>query len=161
DLTSTGFRGLPATAVADLQVSYGGRVFAFDHPTLSASPTDNARALAQLVVGSQLELHILAHGRGGVVARVLAEQPGAVGLTGVTVRRVVMVATPNAGTVLTDFERLGDLVDIVTNLLDVAPDIGVTDVLSLVISVVKQLAVGALSGLDGLTAMQPDGEYLR
>jgi hypothetical protein len=95
------------------------------------------------------------------VARVLAEQPGAAGLTGVTVRRVVMVATPNAGTVLTDFERLGDLVDIVTNLLDVAPDIGVTDVLSLVIGVVKQLAVGALSGLDGLTAMQPDGEYLR
>ena len=161
DLTSTGFRGLPATAVADLQASYGGRVFAFDHPTLSASPTDNARALAQLVAGSQLELDILAHGRGGLVARVLAEQPGAVGLTGVTVRRVVMVATPNAGTVLTDFEHLGDLVDIVTNLLDIAPDIGVTDVLSLVIGVVKQLAVGALSGLDGLTAMQPDGEYLR
>ena len=72
-----------------------------------------------------------------------------------------MVGTPNAGTVLTDFDRLGDLVDIVTNMLDLAPDVGVTDVLSLVIGVVKQLAVGALTGLDGLTAMQPDGEYLR
>ena len=42
-----------------------------------------------------------------------------------------------------------------------APDVGVTDVLSFVIGVVKQLAVGALTGLDGLTAMQPNGEYLR
>jgi hypothetical protein len=161
DRTSTGFRGLSATAVADFQASYGGRVLAFDHPTLSASPTDNARILAQLVADSQLELDILAHGRGGLVARVLAEQPGAAGLSGVTIRRVAMVGTPNAGTVLTDFDRLGDLVDIVTNLLDVAPDVGVTDVLSLVIGVVKQLAVGALTGLDGLTAMQPNGEYLR
>jgi hypothetical protein len=161
DLTSTGFRGLPATAVADFQASYGGRVLAFDHPTLSASPTDNARALAELVVGSEFELDILAHGRGGLVARVLAERPDAAGLSGVTVRRVVMVGTPNAGTVLTDFDRLGDLADIVTNLLDIAPDVGVTDVLSLVIGVVKQLAVGALTGLDGLTAMQPNGEYLR
>jgi hypothetical protein len=161
DLTSTGFRGLSATAVADLQASYGGRVFAFDHPTLSVSPTDNARALAQLIAGSELELDILAHGRGGLVARVLAEQPDAAGLSGVTIRRVAMVAPPNAGTVLADFDRLGDLVDIVTNLLDIAPDVGVTDVLSLVIGVVKQLAVGALTGLDGLTAMQPNGDYLR
>jgi hypothetical protein len=49
----------------------------------------------------------------------------------------------------------------VTNLLGIAPDVGVTDVLSLVIGVVKQLAVGSLTGLDGLTAMQPNGEYLR
>ena len=161
DLTSTGFRGIPETAVADLHRRYGGRVLAFDHPTLSASPTDNARALAELITGSRLELDILAHGRGGLIARVLAERPDAVGLNGVAVRRVIMIGTPNAGTALADFERMGDLIDIVTNLLDVAPDVGVTDVLSLVIGVVKQLAVGALSGLDGLTAMQPDGEYLR
>ena len=54
DLTSTGFRGLPATAVADFHARYGGRVLAFDHPTLSASPTDNARVLAELMAGSQL-----------------------------------------------------------------------------------------------------------
>jgi hypothetical protein len=160
DLASSGFRGLSAGAVADFQATYGGRVLAFDHPTLSVSPTDNARALAQLVAGSELELDILAHGRGGLVARVLAEQPDAIGLNRVTVRRMVMVGTPNAGTVLTDFERLGDLVDILTNLLDIVPDVGVTDVLSVVIGVVKQLAVGALTGLDGLTAMQPEGEYL-
>jgi hypothetical protein len=111
--------------------------------------------------GSQLELDILAYGRGGLVARVLAEQPDAINLNGVNVRRVVMVGTPNSGTVLTDFERMGDLVDLVTNLLDLVPDVGVTDLLSLVIGVVKQLAVGALTGLDGLTAMQPNGEYLR
>jgi hypothetical protein len=160
-LTSASFGGLPQAAVAELHARYGGRVLAFDHPTLSASPADNARALSQLIAGSHLDLDLLAYGRGGLVARVLAEQPQAVGLSGAVIRRVVMVGTPNAGTVLSDFEHLGDLVDIVTNLLDCVPDVGVTDVLSLVISVVKQLAVGALTGLDGLTAMQPDGEFLR
>jgi hypothetical protein len=161
DLTSSGFGRLSKDAVVDFHARYGGRVLAFDHPTLSASPTDNARVLAELIKGSDLELDILAHGRGGLVARVLAEQPDAAGLSGPAIRRVVMVGTPNAGTVLADFERMGDLVDIVTNLLDMAPDVGTTDVLSLVIGVVKQLAVGALTGLDGLTAMQPTGEYLR
>jgi hypothetical protein len=161
DLTTSGFRGFSETAVAELHARYGGRVVAFDHPTLSASPIDNARALAEIIADSHLDLDILAYGRGGLVSRVLAEQPDAVGFSGATVRRVIMVGTPNAGTVLTDFERMGDLVDIVTNLLDIAPDVGVTDVLSLVISVVKQLAVGALTGLDGLTAMQPNGEFIR
>jgi hypothetical protein len=161
NLTHSGFGRLPAPAVADLHTRYGGRVFGFDHPTLSVSPTENARRLAELTQGANLEVDILAHGRGGLVARVLSEHSRATGLTGIAVRRLVMVGTPNAGTRLADFEHLGDLVDNVTNVLDLFPDVGITDVLSTVISVVKQLAVGALTGLDGLTAMQPDGDYLR
>jgi len=161
NLTHSGFGRLPAAAVADLHARYGGRVFAFDHPTLSVSPTDNASRLAELARGADLEVDILAHGRGGLVARVLSEHSGATGTSGITVRRLVMAGTPNAGTRLVDFEHLGDLVDTVTNVLDLFPDVGVTDILSTVISVVKQLAVGALTGLDGLTAMQPDGDYLR
>jgi hypothetical protein len=57
------------------------------------------------------------------VARVLSEHPGEVDLDGIAVRRLVMVGTPNAGTSLTDFEYLGDLVDTVTSLLDLAPDV--------------------------------------
>ena len=161
NLTHSGFGRLPAAAVADLHARYGGRVFAFDHPTLSVSPTDNARRLAELAQGANIEVDILAHGRGGLVARVLSEHSAAIGPNGLTVRRLVMAGAPNAGTRLADFEYLGDLVDTVTNVLDLFPDVGVTDVLSIVISVVKQLAVGALTGLDGLTAMQPDGDYLR
>lgn len=161
DVASASFRSIPAALVAELYARYGGRVLVFDHPTLSVSPADNAKALAELTAGSHMGVDILAYGRGGLVARVLAEHSDAIGLSGITVRRVVMVGTPNAGTALTDFEHLGDLVDIVTNLLDVAPDVGVTDILSLVIGVVKQLAVGTLTGLNGLTAMQPNGEFLQ
>ena len=58
--------------------------------------------------------------------------------------RVVFVAGPNAGTILADADHLGDLVDRYTNLLAFFPDNEVTDVLEGVITVVKQLAVGAV-----------------
>jgi hypothetical protein len=72
----------------------------------------------------------------------------------------VFVATPNAGTVLADFEHLGGLVDQLTNLLGLIPDNPTVDTLEVILTVVKQLAVGALEGLDGLEAMDPDGPYL-
>src|SRR5690606_11991236 len=53
-----------------------------------------------------------------------------------------------------------DLVDAVTNVLNFVPDVGISDVLAAVITVVKQLAVGALNGLDGLTSMSPGGKFL-
>lgn len=55
----------------------------------------------------------------------------------------------------------GDLVDRYTNLLHFFPDNGVTDVLEAVITVVKQLAVGAVGGLEGLAAMRPGSPFLR
>jgi hypothetical protein len=54
---------------------------------------------------------------------------------------------------------MGDLVDVVTNVMDALPDNGVTDVLAMVIGVVKQLAVGTLAGLDGLQSMDPEGTF--
>ncbi|HUN93316.1 MAG TPA: CHAT domain-containing protein [Burkholderiaceae bacterium] len=56
--------------------SYGGRVYALDHPTLGASPIDNALALAAaLPAGARL--HLVTHSRGGLVAEVLARACGA------------------------------------------------------------------------------------
>jgi hypothetical protein len=71
-----------------------------------------------------------------------------------------MVASPNAGTVLADRRHLSDLLDRVTDLAQFVPDNGVTDTLGVVFTVLKQLAVGAVGGLDGLTSMDPTGEYL-
>ena len=73
---------------------------------------------------------------------------------------LVMVASPNAGTVLADREHLSDLLDRITDLAQFVPDNGVTDTLGLVFAVVKQLAVGAVGGLDGLMAMNPTEDYL-
>ena len=71
-----------------------------------------------------------------------------------------MVASPNAGTILADREHLSDLIDRVTDLAQFVPDNGVTDTLGLVFAVVKQLAVGAVGGLDGIMAMNPAEGYL-
>jgi len=162
NLSHSGFGRLPPEVMRRLHNQYQGRVFAFDHPTVSVTPTANATWLADLVRGADLTVDIVAHSRGGLVARVLAERPDAVGLiaNSLDVRRLIMVATPNQGTALANTDGLSKFVDRVTNLLEFVPDNAVTDVLSIVISVVKQLAVGAYNGLDGIIAMKPGGPWL-
>lgn len=153
-LSHSGFGALPPDAVAAMNARYGGRVFAFDHPTLSVDPTENGKALAGLLGdGPTLDVDILAHSRGGLVARVLAELASAAGTADrLRVRQVVFVATPNLGTPLADPEHFGKLLDGLTNLLDLIPDNPITDSLAGIVAVVRQLAVGAAKGLDGLMA---------
>lgn len=157
----SGFGGMPRDFVEWLHHRYQGRVFAFDHHTLSASPQQNINWLLQQIPADvALDLDIICHSRGGLVSRLLTEQADALGAGRLRVRRTVFLATPNAGTVLADPEHFGDLVDTVTNVLNFFPDNGVSDVLGAVITVVKQLAVGALGGLDGLGSMRPEGAFL-
>jgi hypothetical protein len=159
----TCFSRVPPALMSDLHGRYGGRVFGFDHFTVSASPTDNAQWLAkQLPHGAGLEVDIVADSRGGLVGRVMAERGADVGLLPETlrVRNLVMVGTPNAGTVLADAKHLGELLDRVTNILEFVPDNPVTDTLDIVLTVLKQLAVSAVRGLNGLTSMDPRGDYL-
>lgn len=146
----------------DLHDRYGGRVLAFDHPTVSVTPTENAAQFAEMIRQAGLTVDIVAHSRGGLVARVLTERPDAIGLPpgSLDVRRLVMAGTPNQGTPLASTDGLSKFVDRMTDLLDLVPDNAVTDVLSIVISIVKQLAVGAYNGLDGIIAMKPGGEWL-
>ena len=149
------FGGLPRSAMAALHTAYDGRVAAFDHHSVSASPRDNVVLLESLVpTGVSLDLDLVTHSRGGLVGRELAA------LETVTVRGIVQVAAPNAGTVLADREHLSALLGRVTNLAQFVPDNGVTDTVGLVLAVVKQLAVAAVGGLDGLTSMEPAGRYL-
>jgi hypothetical protein len=162
--THTGFGLLPPAFIEQMHQRYGGRVFAFDHYTLSEDPRANVDWLIrQIPEGSQLELDVICHSRGGLVSRVLAERQAEIGLgsRSIDVRRVAFVATPNNGTLLADPRHFGDLVDTYTSLLNIFPDTGVLEVIQTVISVVKQIAVGALDGLDGLTAMCPDGDFLK
>lgn len=65
-------------AVQRLFDHYGGRVFAFDHPTVGASPVANALALAHALRGAPrgARLHLATHSRGGLVAEVLARVCG-------------------------------------------------------------------------------------
>jgi hypothetical protein len=77
------------------------------------------------------------------------------------VRRLVHVATPNAGTVLASKDRLESLLDVFTNLFSLLPDETVSVAVEGVLEVVKQVATGVLGGLDGLAAMDPQDASLR
>ena len=162
-LTHSGFGRLDPGWVRQVHDRYEGRVFGFDHPTLSVSPADNARAFIEAVgdglpAGTNLVLDVLAHSRGGLVARELVERTTA---PNVRVRSVTFVATPNNGTPLCDSSRLGDFVDAFTNLAAVIPDNPVTDALEVIFELVKDLALDiAYDALPGVQAMNPSGSYL-
>jgi hypothetical protein len=164
--SNTAFHQLPAATLTELGRRYAGRVFALDHFTISVTPHDNIRWLTEQLValggGAPLTLDVVSHSRGGLVGRVLAERASDVGLTGkVTVRTLVMVGTPNAGTALADKAHLSQLMDRVTDLVQFIPDAGAADVVGLVLSILKQLTVGAFGGLEGIMAMDPAGDYLK
>jgi pimeloyl-ACP methyl ester carboxylesterase len=150
-----GFGGIPEATLRALHDRYDGRVAAFEHFSVSVTPKENAELFARLVpAGPTLEVDLVTHSRGGLVGREIASA-GAV-----DVRGLVMVASPNAGTVLADRKHLSDFMDRLTDLAQFVPDNGVTDTLGLLFSVVKQLAVGAVGGLDGLMSMNPAEGYL-
>lgn len=161
---NTAFYLLPRDDMKALHDRYGGRVFAFDHMTLSKDPTENAAwFIDHLPPGADLTVDIVCHSRGGHVSRILAEAQDRLPMDGrnLNVRRVVFVASPNRGTRLAQPDYMGDFVDAQTNILSVLPDNVITDVLEVIVAVVKQLAVGAMKGLDGLQAMNPGGDYLK
>ena len=158
------FGALPQDYVASLHQKYEGRVFAFDHFTLSDDPKRNVERLIEFVPdGTTLDLDIVCHSRGGLVARQLAEKQREFSLGSRTfrVRRIVFVAVPNAGTILTDTEYLGDFLDSYTNLLNFIPDNGATEILEGLITVGKQLTLATMKGLEGLQSMLPNGQFLQ
>ena len=160
----TGFAGLPRNYLEDLHQAYGRRVFALDHPTIATTPQQNIEwFLKQVPDGTSLNLDIVCHSRGGLVARVLAEKQGefSLGSRKVRVNKIIFVGAPNAGTTLTDTKYMSDYLDSYTNLLNFFPDTAVLDTIQAVFAVAKQLAVGAFKGLDGLQSMRPNGQFLQ
>ncbi len=158
-----GFGSFRRSTLEELHSRYGGRVLAFDHPTVSRSPADNAAWLGDLLRAEQvrLDVDLITHSRGGLVGRVLAEQSNLAATADVlTVDRAAFVACPHAGTELANVQNHGALVDRISNLLQFVPDNGVTDALEVVIAVLKQIAVGVAEGLPGLMSMDPGGTFL-
>lgn len=157
-----GFGDLPPETMVRLHERYGGRVLAFDHPTLGVDPRANADWLVQRLPPGGIELDIVSHSRGGLVARVLAETQCSSGSTPAVakVRRVVFVAAPNNGTLLADPDHIVNMIDRLTTLLALFPTGPVTEMLEALITAVKVIGHGGLKGLDGLASMRPDGRFL-
>ncbi len=103
-------RSLPRAWISD----FGGRydaVLAYNHPTLSADPLQNASALlSQIPDDVQLHVDLIAHSRGGLVVRSLVElidqRPC------MRVRRLLTCGSPHAGTALAEYERWDRLASI-------------------------------------------------
>ncbi|SDC27764.1 hypothetical protein SAMN05444679_102127 [Variovorax sp. CF079] len=157
-----GFGQLPPATMAELDRRYGSRVIAFDHPTLSDDPRTNVEWLLSRLPASGMEVDIVCHSRGGLVARVLAEAPASFGLSAghIKVRRIVLAAVPNNGTLLADPDHMVNMVDRLTTALALFPSGPVTETLEALITVIKVLGHGGLKGLDGLASMCPTGRFL-
>ncbi|WTW94048.1 hypothetical protein OG216_11895 [Streptomycetaceae bacterium NBC_01309] len=157
-----GFGELDTATVTALHEAYGGRVIAFDHPTVSVSVAANIDTLHRMTQApGPLDVDVLAHSRGGLVARELVRRQGMPDAK-YRVRRVVFAATPNRGTPLADPEHVVKFIDRQTNLLTLLPGPAeiVGDTLAGVMTAVQILGHAALKDLDGLCGMCPGSPVL-
>ena len=98
------FSELPLDSMQALQAIYDDRVIAFDHQSISRDPTENiAWLLGTIPDGLTLDLDIVCHSRGGLVARSLSERTDPMpGTRKIKVHRTALVGAVNDGTILAD-----------------------------------------------------------
>ena len=159
-----GFKSLAGTPFLKQAAGlYGGNVYAFNHFTFSKTPQENAWELLDALDEGEFEFDIITHSRGGLVVRELMEgaatrHPKRGRLK---IGRVIMVACPSAGTPLADFDSWEKRLSYLANLIDMIPDNPFTTGAAWLAEALKWLAGNVLANFPGLTAMEPDGEYLR
>src|SRR5208282_3676199 len=130
-------------------------------PALADAPDDNVRWLLAHLPSSPMQVDIVCHSRGGLVARVLAERNARLGLDAsrIDVRRIVFCGVPNGGTALADPDHMVDMIDRFTTALTLFPTGPITETFEALITVVKIVGHGALKGLPGLASMRPKGTF--
>ena len=154
------FSPLKPAVIAELSRRYGGRMFACNHPTLTADPRENALAFLGSIPDSvKLDVDIVCHSRGGLVARQIAALGRLQG--SVTVRRIVFVGATNAGTLLADPDHMVDMIDRFTTIAKFVPQGMASRILDALILAIKVIGHGLLSDLEGLAAMNPSGEFIK
>ncbi len=165
---------------------YRQRVYGLDHPTLGASPIENALTLARACPRGA-RLHLVAHSRGGLVAEVLARMCAEPGLNAndfaffkgekyhaqreslkelgevvaerrLRVERVVRVACPSRGTLLAS-KRLDAYVSILKWALELAGVPVAPAIVDFLGEVAQRRADPEL--LPGLAAQIPDSPLVR
>lgn len=169
--TEAAFSQLPSDFLNTLDQKYRGRIFAFDHPTMSNAPEENLDwFIRNIPDGTKLDLDIITHSRGGLVGRLISEKLNqlkfnnesiTLGQRHINVNRMVMVAPPNAGTILTNMKHMKTFIDCYTNLMSLLPPNIISTIFKAVIAVVKHLAANTVQDLDGLQAMNPGGAFLQ
>jgi len=157
------FRDLAASDFFDrVKSTYGDRIFAFDHFTISRTPEQNARMLLQALPEQATTFDVVTHSRGGLVLRTLVEGAKPFGDLARRFKpgRVVLVAAPNDGTPLATPKRWEDTVGLIANLLEMFPDNPFTTGAGFVANSLVWLANHVSGDLPGLHSMDADGELV-
>jgi hypothetical protein len=106
-------KGLEGPFLNAARAHYGPKnIFVFGHPTLAVGPLENALELAHTLKDSRAEIDVIAHSRGGLVARWWFE---GVWRGSATPGRAVLVGSPLAGTSLAAPPRLRSTFKMLTN----------------------------------------------
>ncbi len=144
----------------ELAERYGGRVFAFNHPTLADDPAANARTFLDAIpqAARRLDIDIVCHSRGGLVSREIANQGDS---RGVKVKRIVFVGATNNGTILANEQHILDLVNRYSTIARIIPNTVTHTIVDALTVVLKVLARTLLNDLPGLAAMNPDGDVVK
>ena len=130
--------------------AYGGRCLAFTHPTLAAGIDDNLNWLVTHLAQLPGPIDVVAHGRGGLLARALAADGR------LPLRRVCLVGTPNKGTELAQYSNLSGFLDgHVAMLARVSANVAQAT-LEGALCMLRIVALDAASSLPGIEALQPE-----
>jgi hypothetical protein len=157
--------GLPRATMEEWSSRYAGRLVAFNHLTVSASPEDNARylleALRHALPERRVVFDVLCHSRGGIVSRTLSERATQlIGANAYNFRSVYFVATPNAGSPLGDADHMVDMIDVFTNSLTSLPDGPIAYSLEILLGLVTLVGHAGTVGLPGIAALGTRRSYV-
>ncbi len=156
---------LQPQVLAALHERYAGRVFGFEHFSVSRSPAENARALLEFLPDREHCFDVVSYSRGGLVLRTLAEQSEDFGALG---RRFqlncgILVAVPNSGTPLATRRRWEVTFGLLATLLELLPTSLLTPLTTAAAFIAHGLVwlAGHITGdLPGLEAMDADSSTI-
>jgi hypothetical protein len=134
---------------------YQGRCLAFTHATLSVGIDENMDWLVANLASLPGPFDIVAHGRGGLLARALAVDGR------LPLRRVCQVGTPNKGTVLACESHLPRFLDAHVAMLATTPKNVAQGTLEGVLCLARCVAQGLRAALPGVEVLTPDSAPLR
>ena len=160
------FRGLLRPKVlAGLKTRSEGRIFGFEHFSVSRTPEENARMLLEFLPDREQRFDVVSYSRGGLVLRTLAEHAAAFGPAARRFRlgSGVLVAVPNGGTPLATGRRWEETFGLLATLLELVPDSPLTPLTTAAAFIADGLVwlAGHLSGdLPGLASMDADGAVI-
>ena len=139
---------------APVHQAYGGRCLAYTHPTLASSIEDNRAWLVAHLESLRGPIDIVAHGRGGLLARALAADGR------LPLRRVCLVGTPNKGTELARYVDLPRFLDGHVGMLARVSTNVAQATLEGALCMLRFVALGAAGPLPGVEALRPRSDPL-